>query len=56
MLTEELLVIEIPFRQLEENVSGSLAIDLSSRPEWLKTYRIDPNKIEFLLEQNARIP
>ena len=56
MLTEDLLVIEIPFRLLEENVSGTLAIDLSSRPEWVKTYRIDPPKIEFLLEQNVRIP
>ena len=49
-LTEERLSVDLSFKMLEENVSGTLNVDLSAKPEWVKSYNITPGKIEFLLE------
>lgn len=49
-LTEERLSVNLSFKMLEENVSGTLNVDLSAKPEWVKSYNITPGKIEFLLE------
>lgn len=52
-LTEEKLSVNLPFKMLEENVSGALDVELSDRPNWVKSYNITPRKIEFLLEVNG---
>lgn len=51
-LTNDSLSVDLSFKLLEENVSGTLDVDLTSKPLWIKNYYIAPNKIEFLLEVN----
>ncbi len=52
-LTQEELVVDLSFQMLEENVSGTLDVDLTTKPEWVRSYYITPKKIEFLLEVNG---
>ncbi|HJA88994.1 MAG TPA: YbbR-like domain-containing protein [Candidatus Parabacteroides intestinavium] len=51
-LTNESLAIQVPFQDLEENVTGSFTIDLTKKPDWVKNYTLNPNTIEFILEAN----
>ncbi|HBK29365.1 MAG TPA: hypothetical protein DDZ04_06290 [Parabacteroides sp.] len=54
-LTQELVAVDLPFKMLEENVSGTLNVDLSSKPKWVKSYSIAPKRIEFLLEVKGNV-
>jgi len=51
-LSADQFAISIPFNDLEQNTSGSIPIQLSQKPDWIKSPTISPNKIEFILEQD----
>ncbi len=51
-LTNESLAIQVPFQDLEENVTGSFDIDITQKPDWVKSYTLNPSTIEFILEEN----
>ena len=51
-LAEDQFAIRIPFKELEQNLSGTLPIHLSEQPEWVRTATLTPDKVEFILEQN----
>ncbi len=51
-LTEDLFTINIPFTELEQNLTGTTTIQLSKQPDWIRSATLSPNKIEFILEQN----
>jgi len=51
-LSADQFAISIPFTDLEQNTSGSISIQLSQKPDWIKSPTITPNKIEFILEQD----
>lgn len=45
---------EILFSDLEQNVSGTVSIQLTKKPDWILSPTIHPDKIEFILEQNNK--
>lgn len=51
-LSEDQFAIRIPFKELEQNLSGVIPIRLTQKPEWVRTATLLPDKIEFILEQN----
>lgn len=51
-LTEDLFEIDIPFADLEQNISGDIPIRLTQQPDWVNNPRLIPDRIEFILEQN----
>ena len=51
-LSEDAFEIKFSFKDLEQNVSGTLPIQLTKKPDWVTTTTLVPNKIEFILEQN----
>lgn len=51
-LNEEDLTIQVSFEDLKDNVSGSLDISLKEKPDWVRNYNINPDRIEFILEEN----
>lgn len=51
-LSEDQFAIQIPFKELEQNLSGIIPIRLTQKPEWVRTATLMPDKIEFILEQN----
>lgn len=51
-LSPDQFAIQIPFAELEQNTSGSIPIELSQKPDWIKSPTIIPHKIEFILEQD----
>lgn len=51
-LSEEEFNIHIPFDYLEQNMSGVCPIQLSRKPDWVRTATLVPDRIEFILEQN----
>lgn len=51
-LSEDQFEIKISFADLEQNVSGTLPIHLSKKPDWVDNTLLAPDKIEFILEQN----
>ena len=53
-LTHEMFSIDIPFEQMAQNVSGSLPVTLTKKPDWVKTITLSPEKVEFILEQNYK--
>lgn len=53
-LSEDDFEIKFPFKDLEQNVSGSLPIHLTKKPDWVDSATLEPDKIEFILEQNRR--
>lgn len=53
-LSEEEFAIRISFADLEQNVSGSIPITLSQKPDWVRSTTLIPGKVEFILEQNIR--
>lgn len=53
-LSEEGFAIQFSFADLEQNVSGSIPIKLSQKPDWVRTATLTPDKVEFILEQNNR--
>lgn len=53
-LSEDAFEIKFSFKDLEQNVSGTLPISLTRKPDWVKTTTLVPNKIEFILEQNSQ--
>ncbi|WP_251968662.1 CdaR family protein [Parabacteroides sp. AD58] len=52
-LTEDMFTVEVPYAQLEENVSGSIDVQVTKKPDWVRYCHVSPAKIEFLLEQNT---
>ncbi|MDR2918585.1 MAG: YbbR-like domain-containing protein [Tannerella sp.] len=51
-LSEDEFEIQIPFREFEENQSaGELMIRLTKKPEWISEPILNPNLIEFIIEQ-----
>ena len=42
--------VHISFEDLEQNVSGSLPLQLTKKPNWVDAATIHPDKIEFILE------
>lgn len=44
--------IYISFSDLEQNVTGTLPIQLAKKPDWIDNVSLSPDKIEFILEQN----
>lgn len=53
-LSEEEFAVRISFADLEQNVSGTIPITLSKKPDWVRTATLSPDKVEFILEQNTR--
>lgn len=53
-LSEDAFEIKFSFKDLEQNVSGTLPIQLTKKPDWVTSATLVPNQIEFLLEQNTR--
>lgn len=54
-VTENDFEIQIPFREFEENQSaGELSIRLTKKPEWISDPTLNPNLIEFIIEQQTR--
>lgn len=51
-LSEDQFAIRIPFKELEQNLSGIIPIQLTQKPAWVRTATLMPDKIEFILEQN----
>ena len=51
-LSEDAFEIRFSFKDLEQNVSGTLPISLTKKPDWVSSATLVPNKIEFILEQN----
>ena len=51
-LSEDAFEIKFSFKDLEQNVSGTLPIQLTKKPDWVTTTTLVPDKIEFILEQN----
>lgn len=51
-LSEDAFEIRFSFKDLEQNVSGTLPIHLTKKPDWVNVATIVPDKIEFILEQN----
>ena len=52
-LTEDMFAVEVPYAQLEENVSGTIEVQVTKKPDWVRYCHTTPTKIEFLLEQNT---
>jgi hypothetical protein len=53
-LTESDFEIRIPFRELEAGrTDGKLPVHLHKQPPWLSRPSLNPDVIEFILEQNA---
>ena len=53
-LDEELSRIGIDVGDdMEEIINGAISIDLTKKPEWIKDYMLNPNKIEFILEKKS---
>lgn len=52
-LSEEEFDIQVPFEYLEQNMSGICPIQLSRKPDWVRTATLVPDRIEFILEQNT---
>lgn len=53
-LSEEMFAIHIPFEDLEQNVSGTLPVKLTKKPDWVHTATLLPDKVEFILEHNNK--
>lgn len=51
-LTEDDFSIRIKYDELEQHLSGSIPISLNEKPDWIQTYTLVPNKVEFIIEQN----
>lgn len=51
-ITTDMFAIEIPFLDLEQNLTGETPVFLTRQPEWARTTTLAPNKIEFILEQH----
>lgn len=52
-LSEDAFEIKFSFKDLEQNVSGSIPIRLTKKPDWVSSTTLVPDKIEFILEQNT---
>lgn len=52
-LDAEDLAINLSFKDMEEIINGAISIDLTKKPEWIKDYMLNPNKIEFILEKKS---
>lgn len=50
-LSAKHLAIRVSFADLEHNMSGTYQVNLSTKPEWVRTATLAPDKIEFILEQ-----
>lgn len=53
-LSEDMFAILVPFEELEQNVSGTLPVTLSRKPDWVRTATLMPDKVEFILEHNNK--
>lgn len=51
-LTEDNLEISVNYRDLQNNQGNNISLDLTQKPEWLISYRIVPETVEFLIEKN----
>ena len=50
-LTENSFHIRIKYEDLEQHLTGSLPVELQEKPDWIQTYTLVPNKVEFIIEQ-----
>lgn len=53
-LSKEMFEIQVPFEELEHNITGSFPIKLLRKPDWVQTVTLEPERIEFILEQNYK--
>ena len=51
-LKESDFAAEINYSDLEQNISGTVSIKLTKKPNWIQSPTVHPDKIEFILEQN----
>jgi YbbR domain-containing protein len=51
-LTEDAFSIELPFSGLEQDISGVTPVNLTGKPDWIRSASLTPDKIEFILEQH----
>ncbi|MBP9481141.1 MAG: YbbR-like domain-containing protein [Parabacteroides sp.] len=51
-LNADEFAVEVLYADLEQNVSGTVSIKLTKKPDWILSPTIHPDKIEFILEQN----
>ena len=52
LLTEKDLMINVNFNDIIKNPGTNVTLDLTQKPEWMISYRIVPETIEFLIEKN----
>ncbi len=45
--------IDIPFESLKDNKTGTVKLELTKQPDWVSDTAINPNTIEFILEQKS---
>jgi hypothetical protein len=50
-LTEDKFSIRLKYDDLEQNLTGFMAVELEKKPDWIHVYSLVPNKIEFIIEQ-----
>lgn len=53
-LSEEMFEIVVPFENMEQNVSGTLPIALTKKPDWVHNTTLAPDKVEFILEHTTK--
>ena len=51
-LTENNLAIDVDYNELVKNQGSNLSIKLTTKPEWLISYRLNPSTVEYLFEQS----
>ncbi len=51
-LSPESFEIQLSYKDLEQNFTGVTPIQLSKQPEGVNIISLEPNKIEFIIEQN----
>ncbi|MDH6358975.1 YbbR-like domain-containing protein [Parabacteroides sp. PF5-9] len=52
-LSENQFSIQIPFSLLEQNLTGRQMIQLNKWPEWIRSFTLVPDHIEFIIEQTV---
>lgn len=52
-LTDEDFSIRIKYEDLEQNLKGLYTIELEKKPDWIETFSMIPDRIEFIIEQAA---
>jgi YbbR-like protein. len=50
-LSERGFTIDVEFADMEQSISGMLPLKLTTKPDWISTHTLIPDKFEFVLER-----